>query len=271
MSELGLAGRRVLTLESRRGAEIATLIRKAGGEPRVVPALREAPLASNAATEAFAADRERGAFYWVVFLTGGGVDALAATEGVRAALRSVSVAARGAKTASALRGLGIPVAAVAGEPATWRERMAALPTSLAGARVAVQEYGASNPELLAALAVRGALVTAVPVYRWELPADTGPLRQAVQDVIEGRIHVVLFTNAVQVEHLFAVAARERAQVGLLTALGRCLVGSIGPSTSAALERHGGRADFEPSQPRMGVLVHELAQQARQLWERKRTG
>ena len=40
-------GLRVLSLESRRAAEISKLIRTYGGEPIVVPALREAPLESN--------------------------------------------------------------------------------------------------------------------------------------------------------------------------------------------------------------------------------
>ena len=51
---------------------------------------------------------------------------------------------------------------------------------LKGRRVAVQEYGASNPELLAGLAERGAKITRVPVYEWALPEDTAPLQEAVQ-------------------------------------------------------------------------------------------
>ena len=45
-------------------------------------------------------------------------------------------------------------------------------------RIAVQEYGKSNPELLAGFRARGAEVTAVRVYQWALPEDTGPLRTA---------------------------------------------------------------------------------------------
>ena len=40
-------GRRVLALESRRAAEVGTLIATYGGEALVAPALREVPLESN--------------------------------------------------------------------------------------------------------------------------------------------------------------------------------------------------------------------------------
>lgn len=264
-------GWRVLALEARRAAEIAELIRRAGGEPQVAPAMREAPLETNPAGAAFAEGLQRGDFDWVVFLTATGVHSLVAASGgtMVAALRGVKVAARGAKVASALRTLGIPVAAVAPEPATWQELLAVLPEQLPGVRCAVQEYGAPNPELTAALTRRGAQVTAVPVYRWELPADLAPLRQAIRDLLGGRFAVVLFTNAVQVAHLFEVAAREQVEAAVAQALRRSVIASIGPSTSAELARRGCPADFEPSHPRMGVLVQEAAAAAAKLLDAKR--
>ena len=36
------------------------------------------------------------------------------------------------------------------------------------------------------------------------------------------------------------------------------VASVGPATSEALEEYGVRVDFEPSHPKMGVLVQEAA-------------
>ena len=53
--------------------------------------------------------------------------------------------------------------------------------SMAGPKrhIAIQEYGRSNEELIAALRAKGAEVTRVPVYAYELPEDLGPLREAV--------------------------------------------------------------------------------------------
>jgi len=104
----------------------------------------------------------------------------------------------------------VPVWVTAPEPNTWREILAILDSraselSLKGLRVAVQEYGVSNPDLLAALGDRGAIVTAVPVYQWALPEDLEPLRAACRALSEGAVDVILFTTATQVVHLLSVA------------------------------------------------------------------
>src|SRR5258708_35873847 len=101
----------------------------------------------------------KGKFDLVLFLTGVGVGALLDIvqakydrEEFLEALRSVRVVARGPKPLAALRDLKIPIAITAAEPSTWREGMQALDEefgeSLGGVRVAVQEYGESNPEVL---------------------------------------------------------------------------------------------------------------------------
>src|SRR6185437_2458836 len=125
------------------------------------------------------------------------------------ALRSVKIGARGPKPAAALRELKIPVTVTAPEPNTWREMMHALEAEfgeqLGSMRVAVQEYGASNPEFLSELTVRCGEVIKVPVYQWTLPEDLGPLRECVLGIANGSVDVVLFMTAVQVIHLFQVA------------------------------------------------------------------
>ena len=90
---------------------------------------------------------------------------------------------------AALRELEVPVWVTAPEPNTWREVLAALDGaqhefSLDGRRVAVQEYGASNPDLLAGLEARGARVTRVPVYQWALPDDLAPLEAGARAIVD---------------------------------------------------------------------------------------
>ena len=53
-SRKGFAGLRVLSLESRRGPEMAKLIASHGGEATVAPSMREIPLESNTEALAFA-------------------------------------------------------------------------------------------------------------------------------------------------------------------------------------------------------------------------
>jgi uroporphyrinogen-III synthase len=48
-----------------------------------------------------------------------------------------------------------------------------------------------------------------------------------------------------------------------------LVASVGPATTEALEENGIHPDFEPSRPKMGLLVLETAERAEALLKAKR--
>lgn len=272
---------RVLALESRRAQEMAKLIANYGGEPTVAPSMREVPLESNTEALEFASRLVDGGFDLVIFLTGVGTRALTRVvetvyprEQFVAALKHVAVVARGPKPVAALRELGVPVTLAVPEPNTWRELLRALDERvdslpLRERRVAVQEYGVSNHELLAGLAERGAQITRVPVYEWALPEDTAPLRSAVAAIARGEVDVVLFTTSVQVTHLMQIAAEMNLEEPLRRALPRVVVGSIGPTTSEALRLHGLAADLEPTHPKMGFLVKETAEQTAGLLRTKR--
>jgi uroporphyrinogen-III synthase len=98
-------------------------------------------------------------------------------------------------------------------------------------------------------------VTRVPVYRWALPEDTTPLRQATAAMIAGEVDIALFTSAQQVEHLLLIAAEDNQEPALRTAFNRpIIVGSIGPTTSETLHAHQLPVDIEPEHPKMGHLV-----------------
>jgi len=282
----GFDGLRVLALESRRAAELAKLIATYGGQPLIAPAMREVPLESNTEALAFAAALFAGEIDMVIFLTGVGARALLSVVETKykrdeyiAALQRVKVVARGPKPVTALREIGITPAILAPEPNTWHELLHALDEAgqasrelgLQGMRVAVQEYGVSNPELLAALRERGAHVTRVPVYQWSLPNDLAPLRAAIAAIAEGTIDVALFTTSVQAVHLFQVAAEMKLEEPVRNGLRSAIVASIGPTTSEELQRRGIRADLEPSHPKMGYLVKEASEQAAELLRRKRQG
>jgi uroporphyrinogen-III synthase len=126
-------------------------------------------------------------------------------------------------------------------------------------RIAVQEYGRENPELLQALRDRGAHPTSVRVYQYALPEDTAPLREAARRLAAGGFDVALFTTAVQIGHLARVAAELGCAAAMLAGLRRTVIGSIGPTISEALEEFELRANLEPSHPRMGLLVRETAE------------
>jgi len=279
----GFAGLRVLALESRRATEFSKLISTYGGLPIVAPAMREVPLESNSEALAFATRLFAGEFDIVIFLTGVGARTLLGVvettyrrDEYVTALQRIKIVARGPKPVAALREIGITPALTVPEPNTWRELLGALDDAaqsevgirLNSARVAVQEYGVSNPELLDGLEKRGARVTRVPVYQWALPDDLAPLRAAIQSLAEGKIDVVFFTTSVQAVHLFQVAAEMNLEKEMRAGLERAMVASIGPTTSEELSRQRIRVDLEPSHPKMGFLVKEAAEGAAEFVRRK---
>jgi len=274
-------GLSILALESRRAREIAKLIENLGGVPIVAPSVREVALESNQEALEFARNLSAGLVDVVIFTTGVGVKALASAiesicsgEELARRLNDVVIVARGPKPTAALKELGVSVSLTVPEPNTWRELLAILDQNkenfpVAGRRVAVQEYGVSNPELSAGLKERGAIVTLVNVYQWALPEDLAPLEQAIESVIRGDVHVLLVASSVQIRHLFEVAERMKKADLLHEALSRVVITSIGPLTSEEIRRRGLSVDIECTHPKMGFLAQEAAEKAPELLKTKR--
>jgi uroporphyrinogen-III synthase len=244
-------GLRVLSLESRRSAEIERLIRSQKGEPFIAPSMREVPLEDNSEAFAFAEKLFGGAFDMMILLTGVGtrlLDQVLATrypaESFRNALRSLTLVARGSKPLAVLREWGIPATVTIPEPNTWREILAAI-EGRSEKKVVVQEYGRPATELMEGLRATGAEVTQVPVYQWDLPLDT---------------------TSIQIPHLLRIAEEEGVDVR--PALKKMAIASVGPTTSETLREFGIEPDMEPSHPKMGFLVNETAARAAQILQSK---
>jgi uroporphyrinogen-III synthase len=267
----GFNGLRVLSFESRRAKEIAQLISNNGGVPMVAPSTREVPSEPSDDELKLIHGLLKHEFDAIIFMTGVGARVLVqaaervcSRDNFFAALSRARIVVRGPKPAAAMREFNVPVTLAVPEPNTWREIVKALDQNpdevpLQGRRVAVQEHGEPSPELYAALRERGAEVFPVRVYRWELPEDIGPLKDAIRSLTQNQVDVVMFTSSVQFVHAARVAAEMGAVVPFLKALNRTVVASIGPIASATLRENGVVVDLEPSHPKMGFLVKEAAE------------
>jgi uroporphyrinogen-III synthase len=268
-------GLRVLSLESRRAEEMATLIRKQQGEPTVAPSMREVDLEQH--DEAFEFGRRllNGEFDSVILLTGVGTRMLWKTlltrfdeADLKAALQKLTVVVRGPKPSRAIREIGLVPNVQVPEPNTWRELLETM-HDRPETRIALQEYGKPNTDLIDGLRAQGRTVAPVRIYGWDLPEDTGPLRKAAEKLIAGGIDVVLLTTSMQMVNLMRIAEEEGIAQQVREALESACIGSIGPTTSETLEEYGLKADFEPSHPKMGVLVAEAAARAADVLANKR--
>lgn len=255
----------VAILESRTGAHLAELVRRRGWVPMLAPALEEVPDLDARALESLLERWRSNPFDMCIFQTGVGTRALFAaadlvslTDEFKTRLAAARVVVRGPKPVGELNLRGIRIDLRAASPFTTATVLDALAdTPLRGANVLVQRYGAANRALAQGLEARGATVEEIATYRWAIPAHTQPLLDLLGELAEGRIDAVVFTSAVQIEHLHAIAERTGAAAHLAEQMNRVIVASIGPVCSQALRTRGITPTFEADPPKLGPLMTAL--------------
>ena len=271
------AGLRVLSLESRRAKEMEALIRREGGDPFVAPSVQERALDDHGDAVRFVERLEADEFDMVIVMTGTGlaflrdqIVAQSSAARLGAALGRVTIMSRGPKPLPILRELGVRAQIVVPEPNTWKEIVEAV-AARTERRIAVQEYGRPNLEMNAALEQLGASVTAIVLYRWELPADVGPLQAAARDLAGRQFDVILFTSSIQLDHLMMLVKTLGLESQVTAALREyTAIASVGPVMTASLEAAGLPVELVPLHPKMGALVKVASETAAAVVKKKRT-
>ena len=273
----GFAGLRVAAFESRRSQEMERMIRQQGGQAFVSPSLREVPIEDHTEAVSFANLAMTGQVDILIVLTGVGfemlmqaVDRRVDQERFLNALRDMTTIARGPKPVAAMRGVNLKPTFRVDEPNTWREILSLIDDRIpvANAHVVIQEYGRTNRSLIAGLEARGARVTRLPIYAWELPQDTAPLEANARAIANRQRDVLMFTSAHQIVNLLRMGQQLEISQDLLGGMRKCVICSIGPTTSEELQVAGLAADFEPTISKMGQFVAEAARTTPSLLTRK---
>jgi uroporphyrinogen-III synthase len=273
---MSFSGLRVLSLESRRAKEMEALIVRHGGQPFVAPSVKERAIESNEPVFAWAERLLAGEFDMTVLMTGTGLTYLRAAVVTRhplerfvEGLRRTTLVSRGPKPVVVLHELGLKPQVIVPEPNTWRE-IVSLIAPRSERSLTVQEYGKPNAEFIAALEANGSRVTPLAIYRWELPDDLAPLREAVRQIAQRDCDVIVFTTSVQLVHLLQVAGEMGRGQEVMESLSRDLViASVGPIMDAALAERGLKPDIVPAHPKMGILMRAAAEQSVAAVTRKR--
>jgi uroporphyrinogen-III synthase len=270
----------IISFESRRAKEIEVLIQKEGGIPLVAPSLREIPLEENPQVLEFGRKLFSGEIEILILLTGVGTRFLIEIlktkyplQEIRKQLQNITLVARGPKPIAALAQIQLKPNLTVPEPNTWHEIVKTLEQKnlIGSRRIAVQEYGTPNEALIAALKEKGAQVFVVPVYRWELPENLEPLKTAIQKISDGKADVLLWTSAQQLVHTLKVARELDQEEAFRQGAKKAIIASIGPIASEALRRNGFPVDFEPSHPKMPMLIKELAENVQKISHAKQRG
>jgi uroporphyrinogen-III synthase len=258
--------KRIAILETRTGAHLAELIGRRGAIPILAPALEEVPDIDPEKVKALLEGWRTQPFKMVIFQTGVGTralfqmtDALGSTADLLRLLEPAIVVVRGPKPVGELNARRVRIDIRAPSPFTTDtvvEAIAHVP--IEHCRALVQRYGEANQRLREALEARGAVVQEIATYRWALPADTKPLERLIDELAASRVDAVVFTSAVQIRNLYAIAERMGRAAALAGSLNACVVASIGPVCSRALIERGIEPRFEADPPKLGPLVAGLA-------------
>lgn len=169
-------------------------------------------------------------------------------------LGSCRVIARGPKALGALQAIGVTPDWVA-ESETSREILELLSAEgVDGQRIAVQLHGAGDDGLASGLALAGAGVVQLTVYRWGVPPDAAAVVRSVEDARSGAYDAVTFTSAPGAAAWIAAIERQgalddirrRSESGMLLA-------AVGPMTAGPLTDAGLPIEY-PDRGRMGALV-----------------
>jgi uroporphyrinogen III methyltransferase / synthase len=250
MDSLPLRGKRIVITRPRaQAAAFSAELERLGAEVLQAPTIRIEPFPDRGPLHAAAREVEE--FDWVVFTSVNGVShfwsALREIGRDSQALRGVSVCAIGPATGAALEAEGVRPNLI--PPRFVAESvMDALSAEaeLLGLRILLPRAEIARPVLPDRLRAAGAEVVEVAAYR-TVPdvSETATLRARLR---EDAVDVITFTSSSTVHNLVDLVG---------TDVGRALMASIGPITSAAARRRGLAVHIEAAEYTIPGLVRAL--------------
>lgn len=263
-----LSGQRIALFEARLAEEISQLVRRSGGVPICVPAVRERRRAAAPDVGALLTELEEEPLPLFALSTGVGTSALfeearalgRATE-LRSALSRALIVCRGPKPVAALHKEGITAALRARSPYTTAEFMEALAAvEVRDRMVVLVHYGERNEPVVDALVSRGARLRELILYEWELPEDTKPLAGVIEGLALGEFAAAAFTTQIQARHLLMVAGGMGLKEDLIGALReRVVIAAVGPTCARVLADLGIPPRIVPETPKMGAMLNALVE------------
>ena len=251
----GLAGIRIAITRAMHQADSQrTLLERAGAEVFHYPCIAIGPLRKTDLLDSALQQMAGGGFDWLVLTSTNTVTALAARlEALSldpAKMGDLKIAAVGAGTAEAVEAsLGLAVAFV--PPTFTAESLAATIPVAAGDRLLLPQSAIARPTVADALHSKGVDITVVDAYR-TLIAQGGD--DLLGMLWAGSIDAITFTSESTVRYFGKRVQHER---GALAMLDHVVIGSIGPVTSAAIQRLGLRVQVQPEEHTLVGLTDAL--------------
>jgi uroporphyrinogen-III synthase len=251
-----LAGVRVALAETRELDRMAAILEADGARTIRCPLVSILDAPDPAPVDAWLAELLQPGFQDLIFLTGEGLRRLLARARVNgnhdqvvAAMGATRKITRGPKPARALHEVGLSSDLPAPNPTSQGIMEALGQDDLTGHRVGLQLYGTEpNEPLTRFLRGAGATVSVVAPYIYAPASDAGRVEELIEGMAEGRIDVIAFTSASQVDRLWDIAQQRKLEERLRQGLDRVKVAGIGPIVRECLEDRAVRIDIMPEEP-----------------------
>jgi uroporphyrinogen-III synthase len=262
-----LVGYRVGVTAARRQDELVALLERRGAEVVCAPAVRVAPLDDDSDLLAATSDLVVTPPDTVVATTGIGfrgwleaADGWGLGEGLRTAMSSARMLARGPKAVGAIRAAGLREE-WSPESEAFEDVLAhLLETDLRGKRIALQEHGESLATSAETLRAAGADVVVLTVYRWEQVPDQESVSRLIEMIVTRDVQALTFTSAPAGAAILDITERLGLRPQVVDALrSEVVVACVGPVTARPLERWN-IPTIQPERARLGAMVRELAVQ-----------
>ena len=249
-----LNGYRILILETREEAQFSRLLAEQGADVLQCPmfAIHDAP--DSAPIEAWIRRFIDTPFDDLVLMTGEGLRRLMKVarrinvdQDFTAALGKARKLARGPKPGRALREIGLEPQLTTEKPTSEGVAETLARLDLKSHRVGLQLYpDKDHSGLIGAITAQGAEVDPVSPYVYDAQAADANIVTAIDEMANGRIDAIAFTNLGQVRRLIEVARAQGHEARLREGLAKTPIASVGPAVSGELESHGLRTDIYPA-------------------------
>jgi uroporphyrinogen-III synthase len=249
-----LNGYRILILETREEAQFSRLLAEQGADVVQCPmfTIHDAP--DPAPIEAWIHRFIKTPCDDLVLMTGEGLRRLMKVarhmdveRDFIAAIGKARKFARGPKPGRALREIGLEPQVTTEKPTSEGIAEMLSRVDLRGHRVGLQLYpDKDHSALIGAITAQGAEVDTVLPYVYNAQAADANIVTAIDEMAQGRIDAIAFTNLGQVRRLMEVAQAHRCEARLREGLARTPIASVGPVVSDELRSHGLRTDIYPA-------------------------
>ena len=259
MSELPLAGRRILVTRARHQAgQLSEKLKALGAEVVEIPAIEIVPPESYAELDRALTNLSQ--YQWLIVTSANGAEALGGRmAGLRIgadAFRNMRVAAVGSATAKSLGELGLQTAVTPAEYVA-ESLVEALGEGVRGKRVLLVRAAAARDVIPDAMRARGATVDVVHGYRTVIPEESVTAVRTIFGA-DGRVpDAATFTSSSTVTN-FQNLLREAGVKAPKT----MVAVSIGPITSGTLRENGWEPAAEADPHDLSGLAEAVARALR---------